>query len=386
MLEPIVVAPVPAGHPYVRRTLPAADDPAAGIVVHLPDPDPDHPHDPTRQAGPRWWPAVKLEPWWVEQSRPHVLHVHFGYDDRSPAQLRALVRACRAVGTALVVTVHDLRNPHHDDPALLEAQLDVLLPAADAVLTLTASAADEVAARWGVRPTVVPHPHLVEPQEAAALRAARRPRAGRPLVVGVAAKGVRRNTDPARVLPGLLDGVRASGDRLRVDLHREVRATPAADRTPAQQALLRWVDDHAREPDVDLVEHDPRDDADLHAYLAGLDLAVLPYTHGTHSGWLEACHDVGTAVLAPGFGHYADQGAEATYPEGADRSVLADRVATTLAALRADERLPGPSPAARVAQRAEVADAHLTAYLSALGRTRPALDHDPREVRRCVSA
>lgn len=380
MLEPIVVAPVPAAHPYVRRTLPAADDPAAGLVVHLPDPDPD---DPARPAGARWWPPVKLEPWWVAGFGPDVLHVHFGYDDRSPSQLGALVAACRAAGTALVVTVHDLRNPHHDDPAVLPAQLDVLLPAADAVLTLTAGAAEEVRRRWGVVPVVVPHPHLVDPDEARALRAARPARAGRPLVVGVAAKGVRRNADPARVLPGLLDGARAGGDRLRVDLHREVRGTPCVDRTPAQRALLAWIEAHGGDTDVEVVEHDPRDDASLHAYLAGLDLAVLPYTHGTHSGWLEACHDVGTHVLAPGLGHYAAQGADAVHPATeteVDRSAVAAVTAEALALLRRHDRLAGAEPEARAAQRAAVAAVHRSTYLAVTGRA------GGREECRCASA
>ena len=36
---------------------------------------------------------------------------------------------------------------------------------------------------------------------------------------------------------------------------------------------------------------------------------VLPYRWGTHSGLLEAAHDLGTPTLAPAFGGYADQGA-----------------------------------------------------------------------------
>lgn len=34
---------------------------------------------------------------------------------------------------------------------------------------------------------------------------------------------------------------------------------------------------------------------------------VLPYRFGTHSGYLEACRDVGTAVVAPAVGCYHDQ-------------------------------------------------------------------------------
>ena len=36
-------------------------------------------------------------------------------------------------------------------------------------------------------------------------------------------------------------------------------------------------------------------------------MSVLPYRFGTHSGWLEACVDLGTAVVAPSCGFYAEQ-------------------------------------------------------------------------------
>jgi beta-1,4-mannosyltransferase len=53
--------------------------------------------------------------------------------------------------------------------------------------------------------------------------------------------------------------------------------------------------------------HDFFTDDELWAYLGSLDASVLPYRHGTHSGWLEACRDLGTSVVAPTCGHYADQ-------------------------------------------------------------------------------
>ena len=36
-------------------------------------------------------------------------------------------------------------------------------------------------------------------------------------------------------------------------------------------------------------------------------MSVLPYRFGTHSGWLEACFDLGTAVIAPSCGFYRQQ-------------------------------------------------------------------------------
>ena len=48
-------------------------------------------------------------------------------------------------------------------------------------------------------------------------------------------------------------------------------------------------------------------DGELWAYLGSIDVSVLAYRFGTHSGWLEACADLGTAVIAPDCGYYAEQ-------------------------------------------------------------------------------
>ena len=59
--------------------------------------------------------------------------------------------------------------------------------------------------------------------------------------------------------------------------------------------------------------HDYFTDDELWDYLSSLDVSVLPYRFGTHSGWLEACFDLGTIVLAPDCGYYAEQRPCVTY-------------------------------------------------------------------------
>jgi len=59
-------------------------------------------------------------------------------------------------------------------------------------------------------------------------------------------------------------------------------------------------------------------DAELWTYLAGLDVSVLPYRFGTHSGWLEACRDLGTTVIVPSCGYFAEQGPVVTYVHDED--------------------------------------------------------------------
>src|ERR1700712_231900 len=129
-LGTIVVASVPASHVYVRH-ISAEDDDG---VRRLSDPDPA---DPDRSAEQVWWPPVMLRPEWVRRHDFDLFHVQFGFDAWEPAELQRLVSELRARGRPLVQTVHDLRNPHHEDRRLHDAQLDVLIPAADAVVTLT---------------------------------------------------------------------------------------------------------------------------------------------------------------------------------------------------------------------------------------------------------
>ena len=42
-----------------------------------------------------------------------VVHLHFGFDHLDAAAAQRWVDALAAAGLPLVLTVHDLRNPHH---------------------------------------------------------------------------------------------------------------------------------------------------------------------------------------------------------------------------------------------------------------------------------
>ncbi|WP_245927446.1 glycosyltransferase [Nocardioides silvaticus] len=141
----LVVASVPAGHVYVRHI--AAEEPDG--VVRLDDPDPD---SPQRSATERWWPPVMLDPTWIEHHDFDVFHVQFGFDAWAPEDLRRVVETVHARGRAFVYTAHDLRNPHHAERGQHDAQLAVLMEHADAVLTLTPGAAEEIARRVRRRP------------------------------------------------------------------------------------------------------------------------------------------------------------------------------------------------------------------------------------------
>jgi hypothetical protein len=309
---PVRVVAVPAAHPYV-----AGVTAAPGVTV-LPDPLP-------AGAEPgHWWPPVALDPAWIatHAADADLLHVHFGTESFSPEHLARTLDAARAAGWPVVLTVHDLDHPQLTDQAPYAAQLDVLVPGADAVLTLTDGAAAEVRARWSRDALVVPHPRLLA--DGAVPGGAPAPDGA--VLVGLHLKDLRPNVDAVgatRALATAVGTLTRDGRpaRAEVRVHRQVRDAAARD-------AVREI--CAAAPGVQLVEHDRLDDAALAASLARLDACVLPYAHGTHSGWLELCWDLGVPVAAPAVGHYADQ-----HPDGSVASFAGGSGAALAAALTA---------------------------------------------------
>ncbi|RJQ66996.1 glycosyltransferase family 1 protein [Pseudonocardiaceae bacterium YIM PH 21723] len=347
--RPIRIASVPAGHVYVDHLSdPDGDD----AVTRLIDPKPCG--APSGSA--RWWPPVMLDSDWVAAHHGEfdVFHLHFGFDAQSPADLADLAAALRRYGKPLVYTAHDLRNPHHRDQGPHRGQLDVLIPAADAVITLTPGAAQEIARGWGREAIVLPHPHVLPAAELGRSRPDRHD-----FVVGVHAKSLRPNMAPVPVIDALIEAISClPGARVRVDLHTEVLDPDNYWHDEGVVGALRSAAEQGR---IDLRVHDFFSDDELWAYLSGLDLSVLPYWSGTHSGWLEACFDVGTPVLAPDCGHYREQRPCLVYghnDDGLDACSLVRAVHTAYQ----DRPVWQADPDERVKERRLIAAAHRFLY------------------------
>ena len=107
-------------------------------------------------------------------------------------------------------------------------------------------------------------------------------------------------------------------------------------------------------------------DAELWDYLAGLDVLVLPYRFGTHSGFVEACYDLGTTVLATRVGFLAEQQPLLSFELGQPGSL-------SRAICRAYDERPAwrADPGVRAEQRQGLAAAHANLYADAL-KTCPA--------------
>jgi hypothetical protein len=305
-----------------------------------------------------------LRPEWAETEDFDIFHIQFGFDGWDPEDLRRLVKVLRSRGKPLVYTVHDLRNPHHQDRTLHDSQLDVLIPAATAVLTLTQGAASEIWRRWRRDAVIVPHPHVVPFERMSRVR---RALTGAPFRIGLHLKSLRASMDPLRLLPQLVATAHSLPNTvLQVNGHRDVLEADGARR---HDALAEFLTSAAAREELELHVHDFMSDDELWDYLETLDVSVLPYRFGTHSGWQEACRDLGTAVVAPSCGYYADQGPVETYLHDED---CYDASSLHEALLRAYAAGP-PRPLtvdARRGQRALVADLHRRIYRRVLETAR----------------
>jgi hypothetical protein len=340
---------VPARHVYVEHL---ADPDGADAVERLADPTPD---DPLPLVG-QWWPPAMLSVDWIETNHADfdVFHIQFGFDAQDPSNLVAVADALARHGKPLVYTVHDLRNPHHDQPEAHDAHLDVLMQRADELITLTAGAAKTIESRWGRRPVLVPHPHVVEFDR---MSGPRPEHDG--FVIGVHAKSLRAGMSPLPVITALQDSISdLSGARLLVDIHHDVYDHDGKRHAPE---LAEYLQRAVEADEIDLHVHDCYSDDELWDYLQGLDVSVLPYKFGTHSGWLEACYDLGTAVIAPDCGYFAEQRPCLSYGHD-ERGLDVDSLRQAVRMAYYDRPVWCADVAERRAERATIAATHRSIY------------------------
>lgn len=344
------VAAVPSAHPYVQ---------GVRVPGHELLADPPVPGAP---AG-RWWPPVVLSPEWLRENAGafDLLHVHFGTESLSLERLAAALEALREVGRPLVYTAHDLEHPHLADQSAHRAQLGLLVGEAAEVLTLTGHAAAQLLRDHGRAATVVPHPRMAPESWFGRADALRRARPSAAPLVGLHLRSLRANVRPGPWIVALAGAVADRGGRLRVLVNDDLAAGGAG--SAALADLRRTLGDAP----ADVVERPRPDDDGLHAELAALDVSVLPYAHGTHSGWLELCWDLGTRVLSPEVGAIADQHREpwAVQTFDAGRSGTVGQALDRLLAAA-----PPPGAEARLEARRRVAEenrrVHAEVYRRAL--------------------
>ncbi|TFV67235.1 UNVERIFIED_ORG: hypothetical protein E4P37_03515 [Bacillus sp. AZ43] len=323
--DPVRVATIPYADPYVDAVLP---------------------HDVERVG-----PSGELSPWLdVDYLAEHagdldVLHLHTapGAAHVAVAAGECWAETVRRLGIPLVVTVHGLRAPGSGCPgdAVTDAHLAALLSTAEVVFTLTPGAADEIAERFGRTAIVVAHPTVALPDpELGADRGVVGLRLGR---ISAAV------TDPGALVRAALSGAVSGGGSLRV-------LVDAADEPWIGSAVRKL----AAAGELDLVVHPS---GDWVRQLQQLHVAVLPEPCGSHSRDLEVCRDVGTRVVAPSCGWYAEQWSDVV-AYGTHEHGRLDEVSLA-AAIGAALARPMPRPADRVwraEQQAAVRRVHADVY------------------------
>jgi hypothetical protein len=165
--------------------------------------------------------------------------------------------------------------------------------------------------------------------------------------------------DPLPVIRALTEVVPAvPGGQLKVNIHHDVFDPEGQRHNPE---LARYLAGAANRSEIDLRVHDCLTDDQLWQYLEGLDVSVLPYRFGTHSGWLEACHDLGTTVVAPDCGYIGEQRPCLLYrhnEQGLDVRSLQNAVADAFRARPCWQARPDD----RLRERTAVASAHRRLY------------------------
>ncbi|MBO1754993.1 glycosyltransferase [Allobranchiibius sp. CTAmp26] len=336
--RPVRVCTIPGRHPYVDRCLTGAPD-----VVHLPDSGAS-----TSYADP-WRPSPALDPSWVRAyaGEVDVMHLHFGFEHRTPQQLRTWADTLAAQDIPLVLTVHDLDNPHTTGQERHHASLGVLTKAAAVTITLTRGAADDLKRRYGVTAHVIPHPHQFDLGLVSRRVRARARRGGR---IGLNLRSLRPNVDAAAAL-ALLRHAPADADIV-------IRVSTAALSGNGVGALVAAGAREGRWHVEEVAGY--TDERQLWEFLSGIDALLLPYRWGTHSGWVESCWDVGTSVVTPAVGHYGEQHPTVTLSLDARPEV----VRQVLGELRP---AAGATTQERRAEQSDVAARHAAIYRRALG-------------------
>jgi beta-1,4-mannosyltransferase len=290
-----------------RDVIKVAALPGRGVYVrHLGHPEGvDGIHRPTvvlPGSAPR--PPASFDVGWLAEHLDdiQVVHVH-GLSARvSPDQVSAAADAVKASGRPLVVTAYHLNDPSGGDEENFAAQLGALIPRADAVITITESAREEISRRWSVEASVLPHPHVVD---FVRMRRDRPEQRRGPFVIGAHLGSLRLPGDPVAVVEALASAA-AGVPQARLEVHVHDHLLDS-DSTRYNAVTIREIERIVAAAGGNLRAHRPMTDAQLWDHLFGLDASFVPPLHGSHSIWPEACFDLGTQAIMPAGSHAAAQ-------------------------------------------------------------------------------
>jgi hypothetical protein len=354
-----------------RHRIIVATFPGRGVYArHLGHPEGvDGVHRPTVCPTGRSEAPVLSRRWLARHLKEvDVVHLHGPPSRLTPEEVAATADAVRETGTPLVVTGYHLRDPAGRQGEAYAAHMNALIPRADAVVTLTESAATEMRRRWQADPVVLPHPHVVD---FVRMRQERQRFRRGEFLVGTHLAGLNLPTDPVGLMTALTRAVaqlRSGGLRIRLvtHLHQTVLDPGAAGYNPC---LVRRLDDLVRGCGGLLRVHRPFTEAQLWDHLFSLDVSVVPGLHGSHSVWPEACADLGTQALLPAGTHAAAQRPCLVFTGCGDVEATTDSLRTSLATAVEQGCVWRADPEERWAERVKVAESLRSLYERLLGQT-----------------
>jgi hypothetical protein len=290
-----------------RDIIKVAALPGRGLYVrHLGHPEGvDGVHRPTvvlPGSAPR--PPAAFDTGWLAEHLDdvQVVHVHSLPARLTPEQVITAADAVKTAGRPLVFTAYHLSDPSGIDEENFAAQLDALIPMADAVITITESAAEEISRRWKVEAGVLAHPHVVD---FVRMRRARPEQRRGPFLIGAHLGGMRLPGDPVAVIGALAEAA-ADVPQAQLEVHVHDHLLDS-DSTRYDPVMIREIERIVTTAGGVLRAHRPMTDAQLWDHLFGLDASFVPPLHGSHSIWPEACFDLGTQVIMPAGSHAAAQ-------------------------------------------------------------------------------
>jgi beta-1,4-mannosyltransferase len=351
-----------------RDIIKVAALPGRGLYVrHLGHPEGvDGVHRPTvvlPGSAPR--PPASFDVGWLSESLGdmQVVHVH-GLSPRvSPEHVIAAADAVKASGRPLVVTAYHLSDPSGGDEENFAAQLDALIPRADAVITLTESAREEISRRWSIDASVLPHPHVVD---FVRMRRARPEQRRGPFVIGAHLGSLRLPAEPVAVVEALAAAV-ADVPQARLEVHVHDHLLDS-DSTRYNPVTIREIERIVGAAGGNLRAHRPMTDAQLWDHLFGLDASFVPPFFGSHSIWPEACFDLGTQAIMPVGSHAAAQRPGMSYTASPDGVPNVASLHQAFSAARAQDTAWRADPTARWKERVRIAETHRGCYERLLSR------------------
>lgn len=286
MPQPLRILHLPGRTPYARKLR----APGFGIINDTCQGSLEVPRD----ASFEWLAA---QPSWGFFDLLHLQSLEL---TRLDAIERVLQR-CELENKGVIFTLHDI-GPLFPDPAGdFPLRIKVACRVARRVITLTNAAATEVERRFGVAPekvVVVPHGPVLAVSHDLWQKPAPR---NAVFTIGMFG-GVRPNRTFLTPAVNALHGL----DQREVCVRLLTRGLNPIELAPTSEGFQLSVL-AAADPRLSLELRPFPSDDEVAEFVQSLDLLVLPYLHGTHSGQLELALDLRTPVVAPRLGCYHAQ-------------------------------------------------------------------------------